>query len=67
MCIRDRHNADLYKLNFNRRDTVSVVRGNLTAQGSGIGLDELNGTIEIDDMTYINHIDTCLLYTSRCV
>lgn len=52
------HNADLYKLNFNRRDTVSVVRGNLTAQGSGIGLDELNGTIEIDDMTYINHIDT---------
>ena len=52
------YNADLYKLKFNERDTVSQVRGNLTAQGSGVKLDDLNGSVEITDMTYINHIDT---------
>ena len=51
-------NADLAKLNFNRRDSVSQIHCTLKAEGSGIRLDDANGTIEINDMTYINHIDT---------
>ena len=51
-------NADLHKLNFNRRDSVSKIRCDLHAQASGTSLDNINGTVEINGMTYINHIDT---------
>lgn len=51
-------NADLHKLNFNRRDSISRIRCDLHAQASGTSLDNINGTVEINGMTYINHIDT---------
>lgn len=54
----DLHNADLHKLNFNRRDTVSLIRCRLHARASGTTPDDINGSAEINDMTYINHIDT---------
>lgn len=52
------HNADLHKLHFNRRDTVSVIRGDITASGEGTTLDNINATVDIGKLTYINHIDT---------
>lgn len=54
----DLQHADLYKLNLNRRDTVSILRTNVVAKGSGTTLDNMNGTVDIRRMSYINHIDT---------
>ena len=47
-------NANLAKLNFNQRDSISQIHCTLKAEGSGIRLDDANGSIEINDMTYIN-------------
>lgn len=53
--------ADLVALNFNKKDSVSIFKGALTAEGSGIKLDNMNGNIMIDSLTYINSIDTVIV------
>lgn len=50
--------ADLHALNFNRRDTLSVLGARLTANGSGNSLDNLNGTVRINEAEYIGLKDT---------
>ncbi len=50
--------ADLARLGINRRDSVSVLRCRVTARGEGRTLDDLNGTVEIDDMLYVNQLDS---------
>lgn len=57
--------ADLYRLNVNPRDTLSILSCRLNASASGASLDELNGEIEIGGVTYISNIDT--LHTERIV
>lgn len=52
------YRADLHRLNFNKRDSVSVVRGNLVAVGSGSTLDNMNGEATVSHMVYVNHLDT---------
>ncbi len=52
------HMADLHALNFNRRDSISVVQGRLTAHASGSSLDNVNGESVIRDLLYVNHIDS---------
>ena len=54
----DLRNADLHKLNVNKRDSVSLIKCMVAAEGSGLNLDNINGNINIDSMVYINHIDT---------
>lgn len=50
--------ADLHALNFNRRDSVSVLRADLAAHSSGNSFDDMNGRIDITDVTYIGVEDT---------
>ncbi len=52
------HNADLNKLGFNRRDSVSRLTTNLTAHASGTHADNLNGQAVISGLSYVNHLDT---------
>lgn len=51
-------NADLHKLNFNKRDSVSLLKLAMVAAARGSGLDNLNGSITIDRMLYVNHLDS---------
>ncbi len=50
--------ADLKKLNFNRRDSISTLSCNIVANGSGVDIDRLNGKVEIDSLVYVNHLDS---------
>ncbi len=50
--------ADLHALNFNRRDSVSVLRADLAAHSSGKSFDDMNGRIDIADVRYIGVEDT---------
>lgn len=52
------HMADLHALHFNRRDSISVVQGRLTAHAGGSSLDNVNGEAVIRDLLYVNHIDS---------
>lgn len=54
----DIKHADLYAVNINKRDTISVISGKVSADGKGTTLDNLNGIIEFTDMKYHNHLDT---------
>lgn len=54
----DLANADLRKLNFNRRDSVSCVSFRARVAGTGNHPDNMNGRITIDDMLYVNHLDS---------
>ena len=63
----DLQHADLAKLHFNRRDSISKVSCAIHADGSGLKLDELNGTVTIDGLTYINPVDTVHTGTVRLV
>lgn len=51
-------NADLARLNFNRRDSVSRVCFDARVAGSGSNLDDMNGEIRIANMLYINPVDS---------
>lgn len=44
--------ADLHRLNFNRRDTLSRLSGRIVAKASGRSLDDLNGRIRVADAEY---------------
>ncbi len=50
--------ADLVALNFNKKDSLSLLSGVLIADGRGDDIDNINGNIIIDSLTYINHIDS---------
>ena len=50
--------ADLHALNFNRRDSLSVLGARLTAKGAGNSIDNLNGTLVIDEAEYVGMKDT---------
>ncbi|MEG0499955.1 MAG: hypothetical protein RR550_02385, partial [Rikenellaceae bacterium] len=50
--------ADLCALGLNKRDTVSKIGGRVMADGRGDNIDNLDATIVIDNLRYINHRDT---------
>ncbi len=45
-------NMDLARASLARKDSVSMLSGRLTADMSGHGLDDANGTVEVSDVTY---------------
>ena len=61
------YNADLHRLNFNRRDSISLLTCRMKACGSGSSPDNVNGEITINDLSYVNHIDSIRLGTIRLV
>ena len=54
----DLRRADLVRLHLNRRDSVSVLSCQLRADASGHGIDDLNGTLTLDKVLYVNERDT---------
>ncbi len=50
--------ADLARLNLNPRDSVSVLKCRMSASGSGKTLDDLNGRVQVTDLTYVANADT---------
>ncbi len=54
----DLRHADLHKLGFNRRDSVAMLSCRITARGVGSTLDNVNGKVDIDSLTYVNHTDS---------
>lgn len=50
--------ANLAALHFNRRDSISLVGGTMSANGTGTQIDDLNGSVVIGDLWYINPVDT---------
>lgn len=48
----DLRHADLARLHVNRRDSVSVLSAHIAANAGGRSLDDLNGRIEVTDVTY---------------
>lgn len=54
------NSANLVETNFNHRDSVSLLSGKLKAHGKGSDIDNLNADISLDDLKYINHLDTVL-------
>ena len=50
--------ADLAAMKLNKTDSVSVVSGKITAQGSGATLDDLNGLIAFEELRYDNGRDS---------
>ncbi len=52
------HHADLHALGVNRRDSISELKTALVARASGSDLDDINGEATINNMTYVNHLDT---------
>ncbi len=50
--------ADLSALGINKRDSISNLRAHIDAIGSGQTLDDLNGSITIEDARYIHNADT---------
>lgn len=51
-------NADLTALNLNKRDSVSLLSGYLTANGSGMDIDNLNASIIVSRFDYTDNIYT---------
>ncbi len=52
------HNADLAKLHLNKRDSISLLSCRLHGHASGHDLNDLNGEIFIDDLLYVNPVDS---------
>ena len=50
--------ADLHALNFNRRDTVSILSASVAARASGRSIDDMNGTVDVNGVRYISPEDT---------
>lgn len=51
-------NADLHKLNFNKRDSISLLSCNVKASARGNNMDNVNGKVTIDNLLYVNPIDS---------
>lgn len=54
----DMRRADLAAVGFNTRDSISIFSAHLTAAANGRTLDDVNGSAAIDNILYINHLDT---------
>lgn len=54
----DLNRANLRALYVNPRDSVSVVAAKFRAKARGSNIDNINGEANIDNILYINHIDT---------
>lgn len=52
--------ADLCALGLNKRDTVAKIAVRILADGSGDNIDNLDASIVIDNLRYINHRDTTI-------
>lgn len=50
--------ADLFALNLNKRDSVSILRADFKAVMEGTNIDNVNGNLNIDSIYYINQRDT---------
>lgn len=46
------HRADLHRLHFNRRDSVSRLSARMVARASGRSLDDMNGMVFVTDAVY---------------
>lgn len=57
------NNLDLARTNLNQKDSVSLLRANVYAVASGSNIDNLNGSILISDLQYINSSDS--VYASK--
>lgn len=44
--------ADLYAMNINRRDTISVLRGDVVLSARGTSFDDMNGALQIANAKY---------------
>lgn len=51
-------NADLGKLNLNKRDSVAVISMNMYMNAEGFNIDDINGYGEITDLQYLFNSDT---------
>lgn len=54
----DLYNANLVEIGVNHRDPVSELSAKIKAHASGTTLDNANGWLIIDDILYVNQIDT---------
>lgn len=54
----DLKRADLYALKINKRDSVSVLSAEFKAGFEGTTIDNINGSLNIDSIYYINQFDT---------
>ncbi len=65
----DLKKADLHRLNINRRDSVALLSGLFVVNGSGSSLDNINGTINIDNLLYVSPADSVhtggIVFTGR--
>ncbi len=52
-CRVDIHNADLARMNINRRDSISQLRGRLYVDVRGASLDSMNGMVTAEKLRYI--------------
>ncbi|WP_458843739.1 translocation/assembly module TamB domain-containing protein [Flavobacterium hauense] len=50
--------ADLHLLNFMKKDTLSVFKGNIVANASGNSINTLAGTLHINSLSYQNSKDS---------
>ena len=50
--------SNLNALNLNSRDSISIFSGEVYANGAGTTIDNINGDIILENLKYINHIDT---------
>lgn len=50
--------ADLNKLNFVQRDSVSILKGNIVFKGEGNTLDDIDGELNFSKASYQNQNDT---------
>lgn len=50
--------VDLYALNINKRDSVSLLSADFKAQFAGTNIDNINGNVNIDSIYYVNQFDT---------
>jgi len=48
----DLNEVDLAQLHFNRRDSISLLKGHLTAKATGRSVDDLNGFVTLSDVEY---------------
>lgn len=57
----DIRTADLHKLGLNKRDSVSIIKGEIMAKFRGNNIDNLNGNIKMKGLEYFSGVDTIVL------
>ena len=53
--------ADLFAININKRDSISVLKAGMSAKFSGTAFENIVGAFNVDSARYINHHDTVLM------